>query len=41
METMKTPAENLIEYLEYRKMCGDKAVELEPESVAALAALAV
>ncbi len=28
---MKPPAANLIDYLEYRKILGEKSVEIEPE----------
>ncbi len=36
---MNSLAEELAEYLRYRKECGDKTVELEPGTLEALAAL--
>lgn len=37
---MTSQVSNLIDYLEYRKVCGEKTVELEPETIAALKAMA-
>ncbi len=37
---MKPPAANLIDYLEYRKILGEKSVEIEPETLEALSAFA-
>jgi len=37
---MKSPAANLIDYLEYRKILGEKTVEIEPGTLEALTAFA-
>lgn len=37
---MSNPVSILIDYLRYRKVCGDRTVELEPETAEALEALA-
>ena len=37
---MTSQVSNLIDYLEYRKVCGEKTVELEPETISALKAMA-
>ena len=37
---MSNPVSTLIDYLRYRKICGDRTVELEPETIQVLDALA-
>ena len=38
---MSNPVSTLIDYLRYRKICGDRTVELEPETLQALDAIAL